>query len=102
MVDNYVENGIYSVYTEGAFMQKRAKIFSLGNSNAFRFTKEIMEALHLKSNDEVVYEITENDELLIRKANKSAMHFDDFVKGHRPAANLSEDDLGGPVGRELL
>jgi antitoxin component of MazEF toxin-antitoxin module len=48
-------------------MQLSTKIFALGNSNAIRIPKVIMEALSLNSEDSIIIEIINNDEILIRK-----------------------------------
>lgn len=102
-IDNGKQSSIYYVYTEENAMKKLAKVFALGNSNGIRFTKEMMTALDLKANDEIEYEILDDQSIIIRKATFSKEKtFDDFFKDYNGKYQCEEFDLGMPVGRELI
>lgn len=56
--------GIY----KGSAKYMKTTIFKLGNSNAVRLTKNLLDELGLKTNDEITIE-TVNNSIVIRKAN---------------------------------
>ncbi|MDO5331968.1 MAG: AbrB/MazE/SpoVT family DNA-binding domain-containing protein [Bacillota bacterium] len=102
-IDSLGAGSIYFVYTKESQMKKKAKVFALGNSSGIRFTKEMMEALNLQQNDEIEYEILDNQTISIKKAiSKKEKSFDDFFKDYKGEYSCEEIDFGSPVGRELL
>ena len=83
-------------------MELTSRVFALGNSNAIRLPRIIMEALSLKAEDPITIEVVGQEELVIRKKEKSGYpsirELFDGYEGPRP----TEMDSSGPVGRELI
>lgn len=83
-------------------MEITGKIFSLGNSNAIRLPKVIMEALSLKGGDPVTITVQGNDALIIKKAStKTRRSIDELFEGYTGDYKVTEWDTG-TVGREVL
>lgn len=83
-------------------MQINSKVFALGNSNAIRLPRIVMEALALKTDDPVTLEVVGPCELLIRKPTlphrPSIRDLMAGWQGDRPA----ETESSGTVGKEQL
>ena len=83
-------------------MELTSRVFALGNSNAIRLPRIIMEAMSLKTDDPITIEVVGQNELVIRKqktaAYPSIRELLDGYDGGRPA----EMDAAGTVGREMI
>lgn len=83
-------------------MEITGKIFSLGNSNAIRLPRIIMEALSLKSDDLISISVEGNEALVIKKASgKRRRSIDELFEGYEGDYQVQEWDTG-MVGREVL
>jgi len=83
-------------------MELTSRVFALGNSNAIRLPRIIMEAMSLKTNDPITIEVVDSSELIIRKQKTttypSIRELFAGYEGGRPA----EIDAACTVGRELI
>ncbi len=83
-------------------MEFTSKVFALGNSNAIRLPRIVMEAMSLKTDDPITIEVVDPNELIIRKqktaAYPSIRELFAGYEGERPA----EMDAAGTVGREMI
>ena len=83
-------------------MEFTSRVFALGNSNAIRLPRIIMEAMSLKTDDPITIEVVDPSELIIRKrktaAYPSIRELFAGYKGERPV----EMDASGMVGKELI
>ena len=83
-------------------MEITSRVFALGNSNAIRLPRIVMEAMSLKTDDPITIEVVNPGELIIRRQKSAAYPsirelFAGYTGGH-PA----EMDASGIVGRELI
>ena len=83
-------------------MELTSRVFALGNSNAIRLPRIIMEAMSLKTDDPITIEVVDPSELIIRKrktaAYPSIRELFAGYKGERPV----EMDASGMVAKELI
>ncbi|MBR4132058.1 MAG: AbrB/MazE/SpoVT family DNA-binding domain-containing protein [Oscillospiraceae bacterium] len=83
-------------------MEYASRVFALGNSNAIRLPRIVMEAMSLKTDDPITIEVVNSGELIIRKQKSAAYPsirelFAGYAGGHP-----TEMDASGMVGRELI
>lgn len=85
-------------------MEIATKVFALGNSNAIRIPRLLMEAMSLKAGDSVTIEVIGNSEMVVRKSNGGSSYpsiremFDGYEGEYKPV-EMDADDM---VGRELI
>ena len=85
-------------------MEVASRVFALGNSNAVRIPRFIMDALSLKANDPVVMEVRGNDEMVVKKQGKREAYpsINELFEGYTGTYRPTEMDIGGIVGREMI
>lgn len=85
-------------------MEMATKIFALGNSNAVRLPKIVMEALALKAEDPIIIEIVNNKEIVLRKKETSEQYtsIKALLCGYSGSYKPSEMDSAESIGRELI
>ena len=85
-------------------MEIASKVFSLGNSNAIRVPRLIMEALSLHADDPITIEVVNQNELLIKKQRKQEAYpsIKELFAGYDGNATAFEMDADDSVGREIL
>ena len=84
-------------------MEITGKIFALGNSNAIRIPRIIMEALSLRTDEPVSIEVRNNREIVIKKQVQEGYPsiqelFSDYTGELKP----KEIPAVGIVGKELI
>lgn len=85
-------------------MEISTKVFALGNSNAIRLPRLVMEAMGLKAEEPITLELVNNQELIVRKETVQKEYpsikelFAGYHGGYRPA----EADGDDGVGREVI
>lgn len=77
-----------------------SNVFKLGNSNAIRLPKPIMESLGIHTNDEV--KLTINDSKLTIEKIGSRKNIKELFKDYSGKYEIKEFFDDKPVGRELL
>ena len=85
-------------------MEISSRVFSLGNSNAIRVPRLIMEALSLHTDDPITMEVVNQDELLIKKQKKQGSYpsIKELFSGYDGNAAVYEMEAEDAVGREIL
>ena len=84
-------------------METAGKVFAIGNSNAIRIPKIIMDALLLKSGDRVTIE-TKGESIIIRKKEATTGYpsIDELFEGYSGTYRPVEMDASDCVGREVF
>ena len=84
-------------------MEVASRVFSLGNSNAVRIPRLIMDALSLKANDPVTMEVHDN-EIVIKKQERKAAYpsVSELFEGYTGTYRPTEMEADGIVGREMI
>lgn len=75
-------------------------VFKLGNSNAIRLPKTVMESLGIKTNDEINMTVI-NNKLTIEKAN-TRKNINELFKGYKGKYKVIDEFDDAPVGKEIL
>ena len=84
-------------------MEIASRVFSLGNSNAVRIPRVIMDALSLQANDPVTMEVRDNEMIIKKKERKTAYpSIGELFEGYTGTYQPTEIEAGGIVGRELI
>lgn len=78
----------------------KTTVFKLGNSNAIRLSKTMMEALKLSTNDEVEIKIEDETLLITKKIKKITV--EELFKDYNSNVQLEELDWGEDVGKEII
>lgn len=86
------------MYIRGVFMN--SKVFKLGNSNAIRLPKTIMEALNLQTND--LIKMTIVDKKLTIEKQESKKTIKQLFKDYEGKYEVNEILNDSAIGRELL
>ena len=82
-------------------MEVSSKVFALGNSNAIRIPRILMEIMELHAEDPITMEVTGKNELIIRKQTPTAYpSIRELMAGYTGVT--PEEPGGGIVGRELI
>lgn len=84
-------------------METAGKVFAIGNSNAIRIPKIILDALSLKSGDRVTME-TQGESIIVRKKKAEAGYpsIDELFEGYSGNYRPVEMDASDCVGREVF
>ena len=77
-----------------------SNVFKLGNSNAIRLPKPIMESLGIQTNDEV--KLTINDNKLTIEKIGTKKNIKELLKNYSGKYEINEFFNDKPIGRELL
>ena len=83
-------------------MEITSKVFALGNSNAIRIPRILMEVLELQTGDAIVMEVTGRDELIIRKPESSGYPSIRELMAGYDGPRPQEPASAGTVGRERI
>ena len=84
-------------------MEIASRVFSLGNSNAVRIPRVIMDALSLQANDPVTMEVRDNEMIIKKQERKTADPASgELFEGYTGTYQPTEIEAGGIVGRELI
>ncbi len=85
-------------------MEIATKVFSLGNSNAIRIPRLLMEAMSLKPEDSVTIEVIGNSEMVIRKTacENTYPSIRELFAGYSGDYRPTEPEGDALVGRELI
>ena len=84
-------------------MELTSRVFALGNSNAIRLPRIIMEAMSLKTDDPITIEVATPSELIIRKQKSAAYpSIRDLFAGYEGDYKAEELPASGTVGKELI
>ncbi len=84
-------------------MEIASKVFALGNSNAIRLPHVVMEALNLKTDDPVIIEVVNGEEVVIKKRRAGGYpSVRELFDGYTGGGNAEEFPASGTVGRELI
>ena len=79
----------------------KTKILKWGNSQGIRFSKELLERVGLSVDDPIDISVSNNDEIIISKANKEKLTFESLIKewdGSYP--EFEEINWGDSAGEE--
>lgn len=98
MIDLMINNGYTKDIQRGFVMKIKSKVFALGNSNAIRIPKNVMESLSLSAEDDITLEVAEG-ELIIRKALPTSVN---ELFANYKGKYVVEEITDRPVGEELL
>lgn len=81
-----------------------SRIFSLGNSNAIRIPRVIMEALSFSTDEPITLEVTGQNQLVISKEKPSMEYpsIKELFAGYSGSYRPSEIESTGLLGRELI
>ena len=84
-------------------MEVASRVFVLGNSNAIRIPRLVMDALSLRANDPVTMEVRDN-EMVIRKQERKAAYpsINELFEGYTGTYQPTEIEANGIVGREMI
>ena len=84
-------------------MEVASRIFVLGNSNAIRIPRLIMDALSLHANDPVTMEVRDN-QMIIKKQEQNTAYpsISELFEGYTGTYQPTEIEAGGIVGREMI
>ena len=84
-------------------MEVASRIFVLGNSNAIRIPRLIMDALSLRANDPVTMEVRDN-QMIIKKQEQKTTYpsISELFEGYTGTYQPTEIEAGGIVGREMI
>ena len=84
-------------------MEVASKVFVLGNSNAVRIPRLIMDALSLQANDPVTLEVRDNAMILKKQEYKTAYpSIRELFEGYTGTYQPTEMEANGIVGREMI
>ena len=83
-------------------MEYTSRVFALGNSNAIRLPRIVMEAMSLKTDDPITIEVVNSGELIIRKQKSAAYPSIRELFAGYAGRHPTEMDTSGMVGRELI
>ena len=84
-------------------MEVASKVFTLGNSNAIRIPRLIMDALSLRANDSVTLEVRDNEMVIKKQGRKTAYpSISELFEGYTGTYQPTEMEADGIVGREML
>lgn len=84
-------------------MEVASRLFALGNSNAVRIPRLIMDALSLRANDPVLMEVRGNAVIIRKQEKKSAYpSVSELFEGYHGDYRPTEMEADGTVGRELI
>ncbi|MBO7405908.1 MAG: AbrB/MazE/SpoVT family DNA-binding domain-containing protein [Clostridia bacterium] len=84
-------------------MEIASRVFALGNSNAIRLPRLIMEALSLKTDDPITIEVVNKDEIVIKKQKEDRYpSIRELFAGYNGGYKAEEISACGTVGRELI
>lgn len=98
MIDLTYDNGYTKDIQRGIAMKIKSKVFSLGNSNAIRIPKKVMQSLSLNSDDDITLEVSDS-ELIIKKALPSSIK--ELFAGYN-GKYVVEEIIDEAVGEELI
>ncbi len=84
-------------------MEVASRVFVLGNSNAIRIPRLVMDSLSLHANDPVTMEVRDNEIIIKKKEeNKAYPSISELFEGCTGTYQPREIEAKGIVGRELI
>jgi antitoxin component of MazEF toxin-antitoxin module len=84
-------------------MEVASRVFVLGNSNAVRIPRLIMDALSLRANDPVTLEVRDNEMVIKKQERKTAYpSINELFEGYTGSYQPTEMESDGVVGREMI
>ena len=84
-------------------MEVASRIFVLGNSNAIRIPRLVMDALSLRANDPVTMEVRDNELILKKQVRKTTYpSISELFEGYTGTYQPTEIEANGIVGREMI
>lgn len=85
-------------------MELATKVFALGNSNAVRLPRSVMEALSLRTDDPITIEVISSSEIILKKG-ESKEHYPSIktlFSGYTVNDKPTEMESCEAIGRELI
>ena len=89
-------NIVYTNDIRGIDME--TTVVKWGNSQGIRLNKELLEQAKIHVNDKVIIELTEDNNLLIKKCRPSIK---ELMSNYKGDIKIEEYDFGEPKGREI-
>ena len=84
-------------------MEVASRVFVLGNSNAIRIPRLVMDALSLHASDPVTMEVRDNEIIIKKQGRKTAYpSISELFEGYTGTYQPTEMEANGIVGREMI